>query len=63
MGNGDRATLLIEDDGVGFDAEAARRQGTHGLVLIETLAGQIDAAVRQVSAASGTAFTLTLPAV
>ncbi len=55
-------TLIIEDNGVGFDYERARHNGGRGLTNIEERAKSIGAAVRwgRSRFSSGTRFELTL---
>jgi len=60
--DGDDLTLIVEDNGVGFDYEQARRNGGHGLTNIEERAKTIGAGFRWGKSrfTSGTRFELRL---
>jgi PAS domain S-box-containing protein len=59
----DRAELVVKDDGVGFPKELDfRKTGSLGMVIINTLADQIDGKLELVRRKSGgTEFRLTFP--
>jgi signal transduction histidine kinase len=61
---GDTLTLRVQDDGVGFDVQAARAAGAHyGLVGLHERASLLGGTLDVHSApGAGTAITLTVPA-
>jgi signal transduction histidine kinase len=57
--NGDHLTLQIEDDGVGFDVEAVRAKGGHGLFTQQHRAEKINGTI-DIQSAAGKGTTTTL---
>ncbi len=59
---GEELVVIVEDHGVGFDAQAAQMQGTRGLAAvqacIEFLGGRVEI---QTAPGSGSTVVLTVP--
>ena len=63
VADGDKARIVVADDGPGFGDGAADKGSGLGLTLIERLSHQIGATVRWTAAEPGTQVTISFPAV